>query len=479
MPRSTHTRRSMKTKKHSNREVLFVTYIFVLIFVVMISYLSYLLVTKRKSYVNSPYNARNTIMEQKIVRGTIYDNARNPLAITQGEGEKETRNYPYSELYGSVIGYTGRGTAGLEAEYSNVLLKSSQSIIDKVAKEANEEKLNGDSIHTTLSSDLQRVSYDALGGYNGAVVVLDVATGKILAEVSKPSFDPNTIATEWDNIASGSALINRATQGKYPPGSTFKVLTALAYMRQHADWQNYYYHCNGFESVSDLTIHCFGHTAHGDENMLTSMANSCNSSFANMGLKMDSNEFRQTVESFYFNKQVSTDIPIEQSSFGLKAESSLGEVMQTAFGQGHTSVTPMQMAMIAQSIANDGVMKKPYMIDHIESHDGKVIEQHQPETLSQVMTAEEAAHLKEFTRAVVTSGSAYDLANRYLYSPAGKTGTAQFNDKEDESHSWFIGFDDVNQPKIALAVICEQANTDYGVAVRVAGTIFDAFHGIR
>lgn len=472
------TQKTTKTKRHTNREVMIVTYVFVLIFLVMISYFSYMLVKDRESYINSPYNARNTILEKKIIRGTIYDNAGNTLAITQGQGENEVRQYPYGEVYGPVIGYTGRGTGGLEAETSTILLHPTQNLIEQVVKESKEEKLRGDNIFTTLNSDLQQVAYDALGDYNGAVVVLDVATGKILAEVSKPSFDPNTISTEWDNIASGSALINRATQGKYPPGSTFKVLTALSYMRQHADWQNYYYQCNGFETVGDLTIHCFGHTVHGGEDMELSMANSCNSSFANMGLHMDAGEFASTVESFYFNKEIDTDIPILQSEFKLNKDTSLGEVMQTSFGQGHTSVTPMQMAMIAQSIANDGIMRKPYLIDRVESAAGEVVDERSPETLAQVMTAEEAGWLKRFTRTVVTSGSAYDLANRYQYSPAGKTGTAQFSEVDDEAHSWFIGFDDVNNPGIALAVICEQANTNYGEAVRVAGVIFDAYHGI-
>lgn len=155
---------------------------------------------------------------------------------------------------------------------------------------------------TTLDANLQNAAYNALGDNKGAVVVMEPSTGKILAMVSKPSFDPNNVSENWDalNNDENSSLLNRATLGQYTPGSTFKLVTTLAFMRQNPDYNNYSFECNGEFSQNGATIHCYNSTAHGEENLTDSVANSCNSSFSNIGLQLDKAEWRKTAKQMLF-----------------------------------------------------------------------------------------------------------------------------------------------------------------------------------
>ena len=181
---------------------------------------------------------------------------------------------------------------------------------------------------------------------------MEASTGKILAMVSKPSYDPNSIYSDWSDLNSdeeNSPLLNRATQGAYAPGSTFKVITTLAFMRQNSDYQNYTYDCDGSISEGDITIHCFNGNAHGSEDLRSSFANSCNSSFANIGLSLNIKQYRQTAEDLLFNKTLPGTLSAKKSSFSLDSSSSSGEIMMTAMGQGKTMVSPYHMALIAEA----------------------------------------------------------------------------------------------------------------------------------
>ena len=206
-----------------------------------------------------------------------------------------------------------------------------------------------------------------LGDRRGAVVVMEPSTGKRLVEVSKPDFDPNTIGQNWDylvNDENDSSLLNRATNGAYPPGSTFKVVTALDYFRKKGTFEGYYYLCEGSITLEDHTIHCYHNTVHGQEEFLfMAFANSCNCAFADIGVGLGGASLREILRRiFLFNKS----LPLNSygtSSFSLDADSVTPLIMQTAIGQGNTLVSPMHMALITCAIANDGVLMKPYLID--------------------------------------------------------------------------------------------------------------------
>ena len=204
------------------------------IFLALIGYLVYFNVELRDEYANSPYNSkRQGTYQERVTKGKILASDGDILASTEKDANgNEFRMYPYENVFAHVVGYSDKGTSGLEQVMNSQLLTSHANVAEQVQKEFQNQKNVGDNVCTTLNTKLQQTAYDALGDRKGAVVVMEPDTGKILAMVSKPDFNPNTISDDWDQInadANSSILVNRATQGQYPPGSTFKIITALAY----------------------------------------------------------------------------------------------------------------------------------------------------------------------------------------------------------------------------------------------------------
>ena len=259
------------------------------------------------------------------------------------------------------------------------------------------KKNQGDTVVTTLDAGLQQAASEALADYRGAAIVMEADTGKILAMVSHPDFDPNRISSEWETLNTDeerSPLLNRATSGSYAPGSVFKIITALAYMRQNPDYAAYTYECSGSITVGDTTISCAGGTAHGSEDLRSSFANSCNCSFINIGLQLDLESYRKTAEDLLFNRALPGVLGYSRGSFVLDKDSPESEIMMTAMGQGDTMVSPYQMALITQAIANGGTMMEPYLVDSVTNYTGTEVRRNVPKSSSRLMTSEEAAQLK-------------------------------------------------------------------------------------
>lgn len=475
--RKTQTKKKTNSRQ-SNKEFLKVTYLFVVLFLCMMGYLVWFGTVRSKEIINSPYNVRLDSMSERVIRGEIVDKDGNVLAKTDvSEDGTEKRTYPYGKLYAHVIGYDTNGKSGLESTQNFNLLTSNAFFLEKIANEMKEEKNMGDRVITTLDTNLQQAAYDALGSYKGAAVVLEVSTGKVLAMVSKPTFNPNTVDEKWEKLIndSNSRLLNRATQGAYAPGSTFKVVTTLAYMRQNTAYANYSYLCKGKIAVDDITIHCAGNRKHGEETLKDSLAYSCNASFANLGLTLNLTQYRKTAEDLLFNKALPCDLSYRKSDFAVTKDTSKDEVMMTAIGQGNTMTSPYHMALIAASIGNGGILMRPYFVSRIENYTGAKVKIYQPERYTQLMTSQEASVLKEYMQAVVKYGTGTAL-NTKKYSVAGKTGTAEYSSDKAKSHSWFMGFTNVENPDIALAVVVESADQSGKSAVAVAKKIIDAYY---
>ena len=334
----------------------------------------------------------------------------------------------------------------------------------------------GDSVVTTLNLELQEAAYDALGNYKGAVVVMEPSTGKILAMVSKPDFDPNTVAENWDflNTDQDSVLLNRATQGQYAPGSTFKVVTALEYMRENPDYENYGYNCTGAIEKDGVTIRCYNGHVHGQVGFQDSLAYSCNTSFSNIGLSLDIKNFRETSKELLFNSKLPSVLPYSKSSFSLEPGAGSADKMMTAMGQGKTQVSPYHMALITSAIANGGTLMKPYLVDSVTNYTGAVIDKNKPEKYKSLMTSEDAAKLKQYMSAVVDYGTASVLSGQ-SYTAAGKTGTAEYSSDKEKDHSWFIGMTNVDTPELVISVIIESSDGT-AKAVDVAKQVFDAYY---
>lgn len=468
-----------KAKKgNTNREIMNITFIFVGIFVLMLGYFASFVAFKSKDVINNAYNKRQDLLAEQIVRGDILSADGKVLAHTRTDDDgKEIRVYPYNNVFAHIVGRLNKGRTGLESSENFLLLTSNENGIKKIFTELSGEKNIGDNVITTLDANLQEVAYNALGNNKGAVVVMEPSSGKILSMVSKPDYDPNKIDVLWNDLVNdsdnNSALINRATQGIYPPGSIYKILTVLQYMRENKDYESYEYNCTGKGVFNNVTINCYNNKAHGRVNLLQSFAKSCNTSFANIGTMINMNSFRKLNESFLFNNPLPTNLVYNKSSFVLDGNSDKSEIPQTVIGQGKTGISPLHSALITSSIANGGVLMKPYVVDRIENANNTVIKKYLPELYGTILKSEEATTLTTFMTEVIKNGTASALKNK-PYEVAGKTGSAEYETGKP-AHAWFVGFAPATNPEIVVSVIVESVGTGSEYAVPVASKIFDAY----
>ena len=461
---------------------MIVSYFFVFLFLGLIAYVAYFQTVESSEYLKgeySQYDKRQEKMAEQVIRGSILASDGSVLAQTQVDAEgNETRVYPYDGLFAHTVGYEEYGGSGLESSRGRDLLQSHGDPLEQLQSDLREEKKQGDNLVTSLSVNLQQAASEALGDNRGAVIVLEASTGRILADVSKPGFNPNTLDEDWDALISddsGSPLLNRALQGQYPPGSTFKIVTALAYYRQHGTFDDFSYTCQGEYTENGFTIHCAGNNAHGEETFADAMANSCNCAFAHMGVELGAEALTEAAESLYFNQELPGEIglPTVDSSFSLGIYDGAPLTMQTSIGQGNTLATPLQMAMVAQAVANDGKIMVPTIVDRVESSSGSVAERTEPRELTQAMTSGEAAALRELMHGVVSYGTASALSD-LPWNIAGKTGTAEYGN-QGNAHGWFIGFSDTGSADIVVAVIVENGQSGSAAAVPVARQIFESY----
>lgn len=468
-------KREKNQKKHKNTAMNGIAIMFTVLFLLMAGYLLYFTVFEREAIVNNDYNRRLDALEKSVVRGRILSADGQVLAktVVQPDGSM-TRQYPYGNIFAHVIGIAEKGKSGIEKMMNYYLLTSRNSLQSQLSQIVHGQKDTGDSVITTLDTRLQEAAYNALGDNKGAVVVMEPATGKIVAMVSKPDFDPNYINITWDSImeSTDSVLFNRATQGLYPPGSTFKIITLLEYMREYEDYRDFIYECDGSTFHGGFVLNCINGKAHGKNDLALSFAKSCNSAFGEIGLKLDKSKYISTVNHLLFNQEFEFPLEYNKSSFLMTEQADEARIMQTAIGQADTLITPFHNAMIISAIANKGILMKPYLVEKVLSEDESHVISYGPEKKEQLMSEEEAQNLKFFLRKVVTDGTAYSLKDA-PYESAGKTGSAQY-DSSEKHHSWFVGFAPADNPQIAISVVLEGGYTGMTGAHEVARKVFDA-----
>lgn len=452
---------------------------FSLLFVGMMVYLGYFVATNEQEMINNSYNSRQEILLTKNYRGSILTNDGTIIAQTIfDENGNEERVYPYDNLFSHIAGYSTNGRMGVEALANYYLINSDIALTQKVANATAGQKNPGNNVYTTLDFELQKTASDILNTYKGAILVTEVSTGKILALVSKPDFNPNDIEVMWKELVEdqeSTVLLNRVTQGLYPPGSTFKIITALEYMRQNPDtYQNYEFQCNGYFKSGDNRINCYHGSVHNHVDFMKSFAKSCNSSFANMGMTLDLSSFEDTLKDLLFGKSLPVDLPHVSSSAAISPNTEDDQLIQTSIGQGKTLMTPLHLNMLTSAIANDGVLMEPYVIDHIDSADGKVLKTYKEENYKTLFTQEESVALQELMISVVESGTGRKLS-AYGYTAGGKTGSAEYNSNKSDSHAWFTGFAPAEEPEIAVTVIVEGVGSGGDYAVPMVRRILDAY----
>lgn len=420
------------------------------------------------AWLNDP---RLLLKRQEVAAGSIYD--RNGILLAQtvtGPEEVKLRNYPQGRDFSHVIGYSSLkyGISGLEARLASVLLDETGAMFSRdFFPVAAGEDARGNDIVLTLDASLQKQATALLNGKQGALVALEPATGKILALVSSPAFDPNNIDNQMISLKEdeSSPLLNRATQGSYAPGSVFKMVTLTAALDNMVGVENDTFQCRGQLTGENFSLGCS--PEHGQIDLKKAFAVSCNVAFAELGLDMGKRALVKTAEKFGFNGY--SDFPIAYYPGKISGISSMNkaELALTAIGQGSVVANPMQMAVAASGVANGGKIMRPTLVDRVVSPKGKTLGEARPEVWSQVTSAEHAEIIKEYMNSVVNEGT-----GRRAIIPglpvAGKTGTAE---NKGDPHAWFIGFAPVSSPKVVVAVIIENGGSGGAVAAPIAREI--------
>ncbi len=476
-----------KAKKNriKNKPIVFMTYVMVLTFMALFGYLIYFTAHDSDKVVANAANKRQNSFDKFVTRGEILSSDDKVLAETVKDGSgNDYRRYPYGGLFAHTVGYNSYGRAGLELEYNFELMRSHVNIVDKVSNDLHDEKNPGDRIETTLSYGLTEAAASAMNGAKGAVVVLDAHTSDILVMYSSPTFDPNDIDNVWASVhseegSSSTILLNRATQGLYAPGSTFKVITALEYIREHKNYEEYTHTCNGTDIFNSVSIRCSNSAAHGSLDLKNSLAKSCNTSFANIGTnEISIGKLRNLTDQLLFNEKLPYEGNYSKSQFTLTKESDISAIPQTVIGQGDTLITPLHNALIMQSIANEGVMMKPRMVTKICNDNGLAIKNYGTKSYGQVLDKDLCQDIIPMLEEVCKTGTASEYMAGKTYSVAGKTGTAEY-DNNGNCNSWFVGFSNVNNPDIVVSVIVEDYTSNHISGTSVASRIMDKYYELN
>lgn len=423
-------------------------------------------------------------MQQSVRKGDVVSSDGVVLATTQNrEDGSEYRYYPFSNMFAHTLGYATKGGAGLEGAQKIRLLMSHDSFLLQLRTELMNQKIKGDTMHVTLDYAMQSYCYELLGGRNGAIVAMEPKTGRVIAMVACPDFDPNTIDEQWSYLVSeennSGNLMNRASQGVYPPGSTFKMITLLEYIRENPDtWQDFSYTCNGVYMDGEYTVNCHDGHAHGELDIYGALAQSCNGAFITMGRTLDPVRWRELAEDFGYNQSETLEVQYRKSSFPLTEDASEWDMIQASIGQGTTLTTPLLNTMITCAIANGGVMMKPYLLEGFTSEDASYQKTVQPQELRRCISSEEAALLSDFMMRVVRDGSGAQ-ASCSSCQVAGKTGSAQFSSQAGLYHAWFTGFAPVEDPQLAVTVIVEAGGAGGEVAAPMVSAIFEYYFSLQ
>ncbi|MCB2177463.1 MAG: penicillin-binding protein 2 [Actinomycetales bacterium] len=436
-----------------------------------------------------------------------FDTDRGPIVVGGAAVASSTpvddsfgylRQYVDGPVYAPATGYYSviYGRSGIEKAMNTELNGSAGSLFyTRIQDLITGRQPKGASVELTLDPKVQQAAWDALGDQTGAVVAIDPSTGAILALVSKPSYDPNLLASHdtaavreaWDalNADASAPMLNRALNQTYPPGSTFKLVTSAAALesgmtpetpiaapdvlplpQSTAVLQNY-----GGEKCSST----------GQMTLADALRISCNTAFGQLGLDLGSDALREQADAFGYDQDLTVPLPVSTSVFPAKGDIDAPQTALSAIGQYDVRATPLEVAMVTATIANDGVRMAPYLVSSVRNQDLTVVDTTQPRSLGRSISASTAAELTAMMTQVVQSGTG-TAAQIPGVAVAGKTGTAQTSTTE-APHAWFTAFAPADAPKVAVAVVVEHGGslgneaTGGRVAAPIAKAVIEAVLG--
>ena len=452
----------------TNKRIIRVLIAISLLFLALVTYLLWFNMFRAKDVYTNSYNKRQWESEQQVQRGEIYSQDGVLLAETEIDGDARIRKYPKGRLYSHIIGYCSQvyGKTQLEMSHDDDLIGKGT-----ISLTLNEIK-HGNNLNLTINDELQEYAYEQLDGRDGAIVAMEPTTGQILAMVSLPDFNPETIEKDWPSMMEdeNSPFLARATQGLYPPGSTYKIVTAAGVYDNGMTTETF--DDEGLFKKDDVTVYNYNKESFGKLDIKTAFEVSSNYVFCTLGYEMGADAVKAEAEKFGVNKSFEFDIPVSQSQIQYKKMTDLDGAL-VSIGQGGLVMTPLHVAMMASAVANNGKMMKPYLVETVTTENGTVIGQTKPSVLYDSIGTACADYIEEMMRGVVEDGTGTGAQISGI-TVAGKTGTAE--NETDKDHAWFVGYAPVENPTICVAVVLENAATSGGQsAVPIAKNIIRKF----
>lgn len=447
---------------------------FAVIFLALIAQLTYVQVYAAPSYKEHPRNTRAIDEEMRVERGLILSADGVVLAENRRDGEYFLRNYPEGPLYAPWIGYNSLryGRAGVERRYNEYLAGNAEELtVRNYLDLLTGRPKRGADVHLTVDTRVQRAAADALGERTGAVVAIEPATGAVLAMVSSPRYDPNTLGDSWEalNQDESRPLLNRAIQGSYPPGSVFKSLVAAAAIEEGLVRPDSPFDDEGTYVAEGYRVRNYGGSVYGRHDFTEAMAQSVNTTFAKLGVDLGAQRLARYSREAGFGQSPPFSLDAAAGSF--PEEMDRAHVAQVAFGQGELLATPLQMALLAAGIANGGDIRRPYLVDEVRDYSQTVIERARSQSWLRPFSSGTAAQVRDLMLQVVERGTG-TRAQIGGVQVAGKTGTAEVD--RGEPHAWFIGFAPAGEARVAVAVVVENGGTGGSVAAPIARAVMEA-----
>jgi penicillin-binding protein A len=454
-----------------NRPIVRLYGLVMLLFALLVGFTSRWTVFQASSLRDNKLNKRSLLEQQRIERGRIVAADGQVLArsVRTSEGTY-TRVYPKGELFANAIGYSfvDPGQTGLERSRNGVLSGRSDSELQSILNQLQGRRKQGDEVVTTFIPGAQRVAQAALAGYSGAIVALEPRTGAVTVMASSPSYDPNALRSKAAHAKllnetlrnpPTRSLVNRATQYGYPPGSTFKVITATAAIDSGAFTPESTVSGRNGVVVSGVPLQNDNGENLGPLTLTQALAKSVNTVWAQVAVRLGKPTMARYMKRFGFDRKPLLDYPPEEmSSSGeyyhgrlLSPLSPLVDVGRMGIGQDKLQVVPLQMAEVAAAVANQGRLMVPHMTARIVDPDGRIVERIAPRVQSVVMKPSTATAVRTMMEAVVNEGTG-TAAQVPGVRVAGKTGTAETQLGAAINNVWFIAFAPAANPSVAIAV---------------------------
>ena len=493
-------------KKDLNRNIIVLSSAILIGFLAIMSYMIYFEVFKAEDIKTHQGNIRYTAKRNEVLRGSIYDRDGNVLSYSERDSnDKQFRIYNGRKEYAQILGYvSNRGITGIENYMDKELIKDdfnftlSAEYIKEIIKNPSgniKRDKKGNNIKTTLDPTLQKLAYDSMGdkfGEKGNIVALNPKTGEVLAMVNRPSFDPNTLDEDFEellkNTKDDGVLLNKAARGTYFPGSTFKMITLASALENLEGIETRTFKDEGILKVNvGKDLPNVNGKSYGDINLEKAFSVSSNVVFGSLAIELGGDSLLETANKFGFNEDLNlNDMTVSKSIFTSYSKKDDGLLAASGIGQTGVSTHPLQMAMVGSAVANNGKLMKPFIVKDIFKPDNSIKESYEPSLYKESLSEKNAETIKNYMVNAVNSSTSKNALLLKQIKAAGKTGTAEdffvessSSDEEgikrNVENSWFVGFAPYDNPEIVVAVNIIDGGFGSGEASRIAGVLMSRY----